>query len=174
MKSITSSGVRGSTKFAVPIATAFAPAGSGPRHLIFEPEGTCILINEMGNSLQRLKFENGRFTLLAAAPTLPEGTTVKSKAAAIRISPDGRFLLASNRGLDTMAVFERATLKRVFLGYSGGKSPRDFAFLPDGTTVAVANEFSGNVAFFEFDDASGALTPTGRELTLPRPLCVFR
>jgi len=155
------------------VRNEISPAGSGPRHLIFEPEGTCLLINEMGNSIQRYKLDNGRFSLLAAAPTLPEKTDVKSKAAAVRLSPDGRFILASNRGLDTMAVFERKTLKRVFIGFSGGKSPRDFAFLPDGATVAVANEFELNVAFFDFDTARGTLTPNGREIRLPRPLCVF-
>ena len=150
------------------------PAGSGPRHLLFEPEGTCLLVTEMGNSLQRFDCAEGVLTLRESVSTLPERTTIPSKAAALRLSPDGKFVLASNRGLDSIAVFERATLKRVFLGCCGGKSPRDFDFLSDGHTVVVTNEFEPNVVFFDFDASSGALTPTGEILTLPRPLCVMR
>ena len=150
------------------------PAGSGPRHLLFEPEGTCLLVTEMGNAIQRFDYADGVLKLRASVSTLPSGTTAASKAAALRLSPDGRFVLASNRGLDSIAVFERKTLKMVFLGFCGGKSPRDFDFLADGRTVVVTNEFEPNAVFFDFDASSGALTPTGEILTLPRPLCVMR
>ena len=150
------------------------PAGSGPRHLLFEPEGTCLLVTEMGNAVQRFDCADGVLKLRESVPTLPAGTAVPSKAAAIRLSPDGRFVLASNRGLDSIAVFERRTLQRVFLGFCGGKSPRDFDFLADGRTVVVTNEFAPNVVFFDFDATNGTLTPTGEVLTLPRPLCVAR
>ena len=150
------------------------PEGSGPRHLLFEPEGTCLLVTEMGNAVRRFDCADGVLTPRESAPTLPAWTTIPSKAAAIRLSPDGRFVLASNRGLDSIAVFERATLKMVFFGFCGGKSPRDFDFLADGRTVVVTNEFEPDVVFFDFDAQSGSLTPTGEVLTLPRPLCVAR
>ena len=150
-----------------------APAGAGPRHLLFEPEGTCLLVTEMGNNLQRLAYADGRFSQIAGVSTLPAGTEVKSKAAALRISPDGRFVLASNRGYDSIAVFERKTLTPVSIAPAGGKSPRDFAFLSDGRTVAVTNEFTPNVVFFDFDAERGELTPTGEVLTMARPLCVL-
>lgn len=150
-----------------------APAGAGPRHLLFEPEGTCLLVTEMGNTLQRLAFADGTFTKLAETPTLPAGTTEKSKAAALRISPDGKFVLASNRGFDSVAVFERTSLKPVSIAPAGGKSPRDFAFSSDGRTVAVTNEFTPNVVFFDFDATRGTLAPTGEVLTMARPLCAL-
>ena len=150
------------------------PEGSGPRHLLFEPEGTCLLVTEMGNAIQRFACADGVLTLRESVSTLLEGTAIPSKAAAIRLSPDGKFVLASNRGLDSTAVFERRTLKRVFLGFCGGKSPRDFDFLADGRTVVVTNEFEPNVVVFDFDAQNGTLTPTGEVLALPRPLCVMR
>lgn len=153
--------------------TTVAPAGEGPRHLVFEPEGTCLLITEMGNGIQRFAYADGNFTKLAEVSTLPAGTAEKSKAAALRISPDGRFVLASNRGFDSIAVFERRTLEMVSCVPSGGKSPRDFAFLSDGRTVAAANEFAPNVTFFDFDAARGTLTATGEVLVFARPLCVL-
>ena len=149
------------------------PAGQGPRHLLFEPEGTCLLITEMGNRIQRLAYAEGRFTKLAEASTLPPGTAEKTKAAALRISPDGRFVIASNRGFDSLAVFERRTLQLVSCVPSGGRSPRDFAFLSDGRTVVAANEFEPNAVFFDFDAERGVLTPTGEVLTMARPLCVL-
>jgi len=150
-----------------------SPAGEGPRHLVFEPEGTCLLVTEMGNSIQRLAFADGVFTKLAEVSTLPAGAAEKSKAAALRISPDGRFVLASNRGFDSIAVFERRTLEMVSCVPSGGRSPRDFAFLGDGRTVAATNEFAPNVTFFDFDAERGTLTPTGEVLVFARPLCVL-
>ena len=149
------------------------PAGEGPRHLVFEPEGTCLLVTEMGNGLQRLAYEDGRFTRIAAVSTLPPGVKQPSKAAALRLSPDGRYVLASNRGYDSIAVFERGTLELVSCVPSGGKSPRDFAFLSDGRTVVATNEFEPNAVFFDFDAARGALEPTGETLALARPLCVL-
>ena len=153
--------------------TSVAPAGEGPRHLVFEPEGTCLLVTEMGNSVQRLVYEDGRFTRIAAVSTLPPGVKQPSKAAALRLSPDGRYVLASNRGYDSIAVFERGTLELVSCVPSGGKSPRDFAFLSDGRTVVATNEFEPNAVFFDFDAARGALEPTGDKLALARPLCVL-
>lgn len=154
---------------------AISPAGSGPRHLLFEPEGTCLLVTEMGNSLQRLAYDgNGGFSKLAAASTLPENVKSPSKAAALRLSPDGRFVLASNRGYDSIAVFDRRTLERVSVAPSGGKSPRDFAFTADGRHVIVTNEFTPNAVCFHFDAERGTLTPTGAEWKdMPRPLCVL-
>ena len=156
------------------IPNLISPAGSGPRHLLFEPGGeSLILLNEMGNSIQRLRFDRGRLYLTSSASTLPGPVDAPTKAAAVRFSPDGRFVLATNRGFDSIAVFERTTLRMVSLTCSGGVSPRDLNFLPDARTVAAANEFSGKVVFFDFDAKCGALTPTGRELHFPRPLCVF-
>ena len=158
---------------AAAVRNPVTPAGSGPRHLVFEPEGTCLLITEMGNEIQRLEYADGKFARIASVSSLPPGVTAASKAAALRISPDGRFVLASNRGFDSVAVFERKTLRLVSIAEAGGKSPRDFAFLADGRTVAVTNEFEPNVVFFDFDAARGRLVPTGEALTMARPLCVL-
>jgi len=154
-------------------ATTVAPAGEGPRHLLFEPEGSCLLVTEMGNAIQRLEYRDGTFTRIAAVSTLPAGVTQPSKAAALRLSPDGRFVLASNRGYDSIAVFERKTLEFVSCVPSGGRSPRDFAFLADGRMVAVTNEFEPNAVFFDFDAERGTLEPTGETLVLARPLCIL-
>ena len=150
------------------------PPGSGPRHLVFEPEGkSCLLITEMGNSVIRFDFDAGTLVPRSAAVSTLTPEAGSSKASAVRISPDGNFVLAGNRGADTVAVFERRSLRMVSQTPSGGSSPRDLAFLSDRHTVAVANEFSGTVSFFDFDAKAGTLTPTAAELKLPRPLCIL-
>jgi 6-phosphogluconolactonase len=158
-----------------PRRTAILPEGSGPRHLLFEPEGTCLLVTEMGNFLQRLAYDGqGGFSRIAAASTLPENVNIPSKAAALRLSPDGRFVLVSNRGYDSIAVFDRLALKPVSFAAAGGKSPRDFAFTADGRQVIVTNEFTPNAVCFDFDAERGILTPSGTEWSdMPRPLCVL-
>ena len=153
------------------------PGGSGPRHLVFNRKGDiAYLCNEVGNTAAVLDYRDGEFRQRQLLSTLPEGCTAETKAAAIRLSPDERFLYVSNRGFDSVAVFRvdpqdgALTLQEIVP--SEGVSPRDIAFLPDGRHFACANEFSDLVAFFDFDPASGKLTPNGHRITLPRPLAI--
>ncbi|MPM70519.1 6-phosphogluconolactonase [bioreactor metagenome] len=154
------------------------PAGSGPRHLVFNSRGDrAYLVNELGNTVIVLGYAAGRLEFMQLLPTLPADCRKDSKASAIRLSPDGRFLYASNRGYDSVAIYAvnpgDGTLEFRELVESGGSSPRDINFLPGGKTFAAANEFSGRVAFFDFDAATGKLTPSGRIAVMSRPLAIF-
>jgi len=149
--------------------------GSGPRHLVFDKSGrTAWLVTELGNTILRLAYEDGRFEVLETYSTLPRGVRCATKASAVRLSRDGKILLASNRGFDDIAVFSAdGTGKLVPVSHtlSGGSSPRDVNFFADDRFVAAGNEASGNVFFFDFDRERGTLTPNGFRLDLPRPLC---
>ena len=153
------------------------PAGSGPRHLVFNSVGNmAYLLNEVGNTVSVLKFEHDQFQLCQQLSTLPADFTGYSKAAAIRLAPDGRFLLASNRGLDSTAVFkvlDNGLLEFMELVASEGVSPRDINFLPDHKHLVMANEFSDNNAFFDYDPATGKLSFNGNQVKMPRPLAVY-
>jgi len=151
------------------------PAGSGPRHLVFNRVGDrAYLLNELGNTVMILGYDDGKFTLLATASTLPPGFSGWSKAAAIRLSSDERFVLASNRGYDSIAVFEILgdELKLRRLSPSGGKSPRDFNFISE-TMIAVANESTDELVFFGYDSRTGTLIPLDLVKRMVNPLCVF-
>ena len=107
--------------------------------------------------------------------TLPRFWKGDTKVAAIRLSADERFLFASNRGFDSIAVFEldgKGGMKPSDMVLSGGSSPRDINFLPGGEWFGAANEFSNVVVFFDYD-GRGKLTPNGFQLQLPRPLHIF-
>lgn len=152
------------------------PAGSGPRHVIWAPNGRmAYLLNELGNTVMSLRHEDGTFEIIDNAPTLPRFFDGESKAAAIKISPDGHFLFASNRGFDSIACFQldgKGGMQLYDLVYSGGGSPRDINFLPGGKMLAAANE-SGRVSFFDYDPATGKLMPNGLSFEIPGALCVF-
>ncbi len=152
------------------------PAGSGPRHLIFDRSGKiAYLLDELGNTIHSLSYQDGTFQTLQIASTLPKDFEGVTKASAVRLSEDERFLFASNRGYDSIAVFEldgKGRMKMHDLLLCGGSSPRDINFLPGLKKFASANEFSDTVFFFDYDAATGKLTPDGHVLTHKRPLAI--
>ncbi len=150
------------------------PAGSGPRHLIFDSSGRfAYLLNERGNTLQLFRYENGDFFLIQTASTLPAGCNIENAAAAIRFSEDRRFLLTSNRGHNTIAIFaigDNGMMRLVRHVSTMGESPRDFNFLSGEKVIAVTNELSRDVCFFTYDRNFETILPLKTTLTLPRPL----
>ncbi len=155
-----------------------APAGQGPRHLVFTRDGKfAYLLNELGSTVISLKYQDGAFEQIQMRSMLPAHFSGTTKASAIRLSADERFLFASNRGYDSIASYELdgkggMTLKKIL--WSEGESPRDMNFLPGMKRFAVTNEFSDNVVFFDYDAASGTLIPTNvPHLKFTRPLCIY-
>ncbi len=159
-----------------PRVSPMRPA-SGPRHLLFHPAlpNCAYLVNELACTVTVLDYADGRFTPRQEAP-LAENVNEGDTAAALRLSPDGRFLIASVRGADILTVFAVAqdgtlSCRREFA--CGTVGPRDFNFLPGGRLLACGGEKSGEVAFFAYDPATGDLAPRAARLTnLPRPICI--
>ncbi len=152
--------------------------GAGPRHLAFAPDGKhAYVLTELGNTVITLAYHDGQFTHRQSVSTLPKAFAGESTAAAIRVSADQRFVVASNRGFDSVAVFRilpDATLAAHDMVLTGGKSPRDVNFLPGGRRFAAANESSDSVFFYDYDPVNGKLTPDGNVITtLPCPRCIF-
>jgi len=109
-------------------------------------------------------------------PASPGGTVEKNHPADVHVAASGRFLYASNRGDDTIAVFaiDAATgrLTPVEQVSTDGKSPRAFALDPTDAFLVVANQRSDSLVSFRVDASSGRLTPTGSRLELASPVCV--
>jgi len=108
--------------------------------------------------------------------TLPKGFSGRNDAAEIGLHPSGRFLYTSNRGNDTIAVFNvqrrGGRLSLVEIVPTGGKEPRHFAIDPTGKFLLAENQLSDTIVEFRIDPATGKLTPTGETLTLPSPVCL--
>lgn len=153
--------------------------GSGPRHFVFSPDGKFVYVeSEMGSSLTVFAYDAARGALheVQTISSLPPDFKGKSTGAEVQILPSGRFLYASNRGNDTIAVFavNRRTgmIKPVEYVSSGGKTPRMFALDPSGHFLIAANQDSNNIVIFRVNQATGKLTPTGQQVDLSMPVCV--
>jgi 6-phosphogluconolactonase len=155
-----------------------APA-AGPRHFIFHPNGKFLyVISEMGATVTGFGYDarTGALRNLQSISTLPQGFTGKNDSAEIEAHPSGKFLYASNRGPDNIAVFAvdraKGTLKAISHVSTRGKTPRNFAIDPTGRYLFAANQESNNIVVFRVHPSSGRLTATGQVLDVPSPVCV--
>jgi 6-phosphogluconolactonase len=151
--------------------------GAGPRHVAFHPDNQYLFVlNELDNTLLVLKREDGRFVQNDLASTLPAGFKEHSQAAAVRVSPSGQHVFASNRGHDSIAVFEfdeatgKVTLKH--LEPSRGSEPRDFVVTPDGSYLLVANQNSDNIVTFAIDESVSTFSHVDT-FEVPTPVCLL-
>lgn len=156
--------------------------GSGPRHIGFHPGGTlAYVINELDSTVTAMRFDpaSGALTPFQIVSSLPDSFVGNSRGAEIEVSADGRFVYASNRGHDSLAVFAvdpaNGRLSPVEWRASGGKTPRFFAISPDGRFVFAANEESDTIAPFAVGRETGRLSPAGERIKVGSPVCiVFR
>jgi 6-phosphogluconolactonase len=158
---------------------ASLPPGSGPRHFAFAPGGRDLYVfNELAMTIARFAYRDGILTQGETVSSLPAGAApgAGDSGAEIAVHPGGRFVYASNRGVDTLAVFARdaATGRLTVVEHvpSGGRSPRSFAIDPGGRWLVAANQRSDEVVVFRIDPATGRLSPEGRPITLGSPVSV--
>lgn len=151
------------------------PAGSGPRHLIFSPDGRHAFVSlEMFSQVAAYSYDNGKLSEVGIYDTLPEGFKGDSSTAEIRISADGRFVYVSNRGHDSIAVFavdpSKGSLKRVQVSKVGGLVPRNFALDPSGRMLLVGHQNSHTISSFIVDQKTGLLSPTNITVAAKSPV----
>jgi 6-phosphogluconolactonase len=154
------------------------PSGSGPRHLAFHPKMKVIyVINELANAVSVVSFnKDGSFTILETVSTLPSGYNKPNTGADIHISKDGRFLYASNRGSNSIAIFsvDPKNGKIIQIGQEStrGDMPRNFTLSPDEDYLLVANQNSQNIVAFRRDPNTGKLQFTDQIKAL-KPVCLL-
>ena len=146
-----------------------AVTGGGPRHLAFGPKDRVYVLNEILSSVS--VFDGTK--LVETVSALPPGYSANSSSAEIILHPNGKFLYASNRGADTIAVFSvGATLKQIAQTPAGGKVPRGFVLSPDGKFMLVASQNSDVINVFRVDGSTGLLTPVGGATAIGSPVCL--
>lgn len=172
-----------------------AEPGAGPRHMVFHPKKPfCYVLNELNNTVElyTASFDSflwktikkntyhadGKLEKVDSWSLLPPEFEGTSLAAAIRIHPNGKFLYASNRGHDSIAIFSinQETGKLNPLGHvpTGGKNPRDFAIHPDGKTLLVAHQDSNDLISFLVNPQTGELSRSAQEpVKVSKPTCVI-
>ena len=157
-----------------------ATPGAGPRHLLFHPNGRILYeLNEPGSTIGVLAYgaAGGTMNKIQEISTLPAGFTGTSATAQLQIDRAAKFLYASNRGADSIAVFAidpaKGTLTLVEHVPTQGKTPRDFNLDPTGGYLFAANQNSDNVVLFRVDPKTGRLPPAGQVVEhVPEPTCV--
>jgi 6-phosphogluconolactonase len=138
-------------------------AGSGPRHLAWHPNGHfAYLIHELSNEITCFEWDgNGALNALKTISTVASDFDRASTAAEIAVHRSGRFLVASNRGEDSLVVFTIEADGRLAFRQrikSGGKTPRYFAFDPSQQWLLVSNQGSDDVAVFRVDSNTGEVS----------------
>jgi 6-phosphogluconolactonase len=151
--------------------------GAGPRHLAFGPGYRfAYAVDELNSTVTAFTYQAGSFKPVQAISTLPEHFAGGNDTAEIHAHPNGKFLYASNRGHDSVAVFaidnKTGRLRQAGDFPTQGKSPRNFELDPGGRLLFAANQKSGNIVVFRVDQKTGALTPTGQVLKVPSPVAV--
>lgn len=151
--------------------------GAGPRHIAFHPMlPVAYVTGELDSTVTLLDVDrsSGQLTARQTISTIPADYTGYNDSADLHLSPDGKFLYTSNRGHNSIAVFDvnMETGELVSAGHksSGGEQPRNFGITPDGRYLLSANQKSGNIAVFSVDRSTGLLTDTGFGLELRSPV----
>jgi 6-phosphogluconolactonase len=151
--------------------------GSGPRHLTFSKDEKFVyLLEELSASLTVFSFSNGLLKKVSENTLLDKDFKGTVGAADIHISPDGKFLYATNRGdANDISVFK--ILKNGKLAFQSrnstlGKGPRNFAIDPTGKFLLVANQKTNQIVIFKINKTTGSLTDTGKKIELCSPVCL--
>ena len=146
----------------------------GPRHLVFSKDGRfAYLLCELSDRLLCFSYSGGDLT------PVQDIVAYRGKgggSADIHLSPDGRFLYTSHRlkkdGISVFSIDSASGQVKYAAFQKTGKHPRNFAVSPDGRFLLCACRDEGRIEIYGIDKGSGRLSPTGRSIKVPAPVCV--
>ena len=148
--------------------------GSGPRHMVFNQTGTmAYLLNELKSRIDVFKIIGDKFERTQSI----DADKIKgdNASADIHISPDGKWLLTSNRitsnEITVFNVLDNGTLKKIY-HQPVAKTPRNFSFDPTGKYVLVASQDESRIQVFSFDTQTGMMTDTKKDIQVEMPVCI--
>lgn len=167
------------TRALSPLAPIAFPPGSGPRHLVFSPDGRfAFLDTELTGEVYAYRWDGRRGVLTQTARVAidaPDFAGTRS-ASELAVSADGRFLYVANRGANQLILFaidrQSGALREGQRIDCGGRGPWSFGIDPTGRWLIVANQASGNLSVFGVDRASGTLSPTANSLAVDKPVAI--
>lgn len=153
------------------------PAGSGPRHFDFSPDGRFVyVINELSSTITVFMKYGNEWKDIQNIKTYPKEFKGETWCADIHLSVDGRFVYGSNRGHNSIAVFSRdktsGKLELIQTISVEGNWPRNFTLDPSGDFLLVANQKSNDITVFRIDSATGKLKFTGIKVSNESPVCL--
>lgn len=151
--------------------------GSGPRSLALHPNSRWIYaVEELSGTLSGYDYSNGRLEPAGRVSLRVEGDTRIPGSADIHISPDGKFLYASNRGeMNNIVIYrigENGQLERRGEQSVLGNAPRHFSIDPTGRFLLSANQNSNEIVVFRRDPETGLLSDTHFRVGVGKPVCI--
>lgn len=164
------------TPASVPFASL--PPGSGPRHIVFSPDGRhAFLMNEMSGMIVTFGWDaaTGSLTELSRVELDGPNFAGARSGSELAVSRDGRFLYAANRAANRIQVYAVGGDGKLGLQQTldcGGLVPWGFSLSGSGKWLVVANQGSGSLAVFAIDRKTGRLAATGNRLDLAAPTSV--
>ncbi|MEP6928466.1 MAG: lactonase family protein [Flavobacterium sp.] len=156
--------------------TVDVKAGSGPRHLTFSKDGKFVyLVQELDGTLTTFSYDKtGNLKLIRETSILAKDFKGGTGAAAIKISPDGKFLYVSDRvdvnAISVYKILKNGGLELVEQLSTLGKGPRDFAIDPTGNYLLVGHQYTNDIIIFKRDKITGKLKDTGKKIELCSPV----
>ncbi len=152
------------------------PDGSGPRHLTFHPNGKyAYLINELSGNIMVYQYDGGKLTEIQTIESTNEGDKNDRGSADIHLTPDGKFLYASNRGkANDIAIYKTSPDgKLIAVGHQKvGMHPRNFMIDPTGRFLLVACRDSNVVQAYVINKNFGLLQDAGFKIDIDQPVCL--
>ncbi len=151
--------------------------GAGPRHLTFSMDGKfAYLLHEMDGGVTVFSYKDGSLKKIQDTKITADGFNGENGAADIHLSPDGKFLYATNRGSENnitiFSVAKNGLLSKTGQVSTMGKGPRNFVIDPSGKFLLVAHHYTNDIVIFERNAASGALKDTGKRIAVGAPVCL--
>lgn len=157
------------------IAEVQLPNNSGPRNLTFHPrEAYIYVLCQLSNQVLVLEDLGEEFKVIQNINMLKNPET-PSDGAAIRISQDGKFVYASNRGEDTIVTYKvlgNGQLEIIDHISTYGEHPRDFDITPSQKYLVVANLHSNNLTLYRRNTTTGKLKLVSHDFFVPEPTCI--
>ena len=165
------------TNILEPKDSVIVKAGSGPRHITFNSKSKfAYSLQELDGSITVFHYKKGKLQQVQEATVVAPDFKGQISAAAISISPNGKFLYATNRGtandISVFKIGKKGCLEFVERVSTLGKGPRSFAIDPTGKFLLIAHQYTNDVVIFSIDKQSGKLTNTGKKIELCSPVCL--
>jgi len=155
------------------------PPGTGPRHLAFSKDTRFVyVLGELNATVNVFQWDSktGAGQIAQTISMLPADFKGQKSGAEIAVHPNGKFLYASNRGHDSVALFQidpsKGTLTADQRTPTRGKTPRNFAIDPTGAFLFAANQDGNNIASYRIDASNGRLSPLGDMIEAMAPVCI--
>lgn len=161
----------------IPNGIAELSKGAGPRHFVFNTDGSGLyVINELNSTITFFNVNsNGELQQVQTVSTLREDFKGKSYCADIHLGKNDKFLYGSNRGENTIVTFQVGADGRLTLaGHTscGGEWPRNFVVDPSGNYILVGNQNSGNISMFGIDEKTGLPVGPSKDYQIASPVCL--